>query len=83
MEKENKWEYDYSSLYNNSSDNGGTGYANVGSSGSNAANQYDASGAGGQPPRTPDYKPVPDPGQAPKKRRRIRWAAWWATTTSW
>lgn len=71
MEKENKWEYDYSSLYNNSSDNGGTGYANVGSSGSNAANQYDASGAGGQPPRTPDYKPVPDPGQAPKKRRRI------------
>ena len=61
MEKENKWEYDYSSLYNNSSDNGGTGYANVGSSGSNAANQYDASGAGGQP----------DPGQAPKKRRRI------------
>ena len=71
MEKENKWEYDYSSLYNNSSDNGGTGYANVGSSGSNAANQYDASGAGGQPPCTPDYKPVPDPGQAPKKRRRI------------
>ena len=39
MEKENKWEYDYSSLYNNSSDNGGTGYANVGSSGSTAANQ--------------------------------------------
>ena len=71
MEKENKWEYDYSSLYNNSSDNGGTGYANVGSSGSNAANQYDVSGAGGQPPCTPDYKPVPDPGQAPKKRRRI------------
>ena len=71
MEKENKWEYDYSSLYNNSSDNGGTGYANVGSSGSNAANQYDASGAGGQPPCTPDYKLVPDPGQAPKKRRRI------------
>ena len=71
MEKENKWEYDYSSLYNNSSDNGGTGYANVGSSGSNAANQYDASGAGGQPPCTPDYKPVPDPGQAPRKRRRI------------
>ena len=34
MEKENKWEYDYSSLYNNSSDNCGTGYANVGSSGS-------------------------------------------------
>ena len=71
MEKENKWEYDYSSLYNNSSDNGGTGYANVGSSGSNAANQYDASGAVGQPPCTPDYKPVPDPGQAPKKRRCI------------
>lgn len=72
MEKENKWEYDYSSLYNNnSSDHGGTGYANVGSSGSNAANQYDASGTGGQPPRTPEYKPVPDPGQPPKKHRRI------------
>ena len=72
MEKENKWEYDYSSLYNTSSDHGGAGYANVGSSGNNAANQYDVSGAGGsQPPRSPDDKPVPDPGQAPKKRRRI------------
>ena len=71
MEKENKWEYDYSSLYNNSSDHGGTGYANVGSSGNNAANQYDASGAGGsQPPCTPEYKPVPDPGQPPKKKHR-------------
>ena len=74
MEKENKWEYDYSSLYN-SSDNGGTGYVNVGSSGNNAANQYENAGAGGSvPPRVPEYKPVPDPGQPqrpPKKRRRI------------
>ena len=71
MEKENKWEYDYSSLYNTSSDHGGAGYANVGSSGNNAANQYDVSGAGGsQPPRSPDDKLVPDPGLPPKKRRR-------------
>ena len=47
MDKENKWEYDYSSLYN-SSDNGGTGYVNAGSSGSNAANQYDVPGDGGR-----------------------------------
>ena len=72
MEKENKWEYDYSSLYNTSSDHGGAGYANVGSSGNNAANQYDVSGAGGsQPPRSPDDKLVPDPGLPPKKRRRF------------
>ena len=71
MDKENKWEYDYSSLYN-SSDNGGTGYVNAGSSGSNAANQYDVPGdGGGQPPRTPEYRPVPDPGIPQKKRRRI------------
>ena len=71
MDKENKWEYDYSSLYN-SSDNGGTGYVNAGSSGSNAANQYDVPGDGGsQPPRTPEYRPVPDPGIPQKKRRRI------------
>src|SRR5699024_5064682 len=72
MEKENKWEYDYSSLYNTSSDHGGAGYANVGSSGNNAANQYDVSGAGGsQPPRRPDDKLLPDPGLHPKKRRRF------------
>ena len=73
MEKENTWEYDYSSLYNNDSgnnSNNSSGYANVGSSGNNAANQYDAGGAGGQPPHTPDYRPVPDPGQPARKRRR-------------
>ena len=76
MDKENKWEYDYSSLYNNASDNGGAGYANVGSSGSNAANQYEASGSGGgnltPPPRTPEFRPVPDPGQPPKEKKRRR-----------
>ncbi len=45
MENENKWEYDYSDLYGapprQSSDPApGTGYVNVGSSGTNAANQY-------------------------------------------
>ena len=70
MDNENKWEYDYSSLYNSSgSGNGGSGYANVGSSGSNTANQYEA-GGGAQPPRPPEMHPVQDPGEMPKKRRR-------------
>ena len=70
MDNENKWEYDYSSLYNSSgSGNGGSGYANVGSSGSNTANQYEA-GGGAQPPRSPEMHPVQDPGEMPKKRRR-------------
>lgn len=44
MDNENKWEYDYSTLYNSSGANaGGTGYVNVGSSGTNSANQYDTS----------------------------------------
>ena len=70
MDNENKWEYDYSSLYNSSgSGNGGSGYANVGSSWSNTANQYEA-GCGAQPPRPPEMHPVQDPGEMPKKRRR-------------
>lgn len=75
MENENKWEFDYSGLYGS---NGGqassaeSGYVNVGSSGTNAANQYEqaeasqaASGwsytapAGGSvPPRQPQAKPA-------------------------
>ncbi len=41
MTDENKWEYDYSSLYrqNGGAPQEGTGYVNVGSSGNNAANQ--------------------------------------------
>ncbi len=41
MTDENKWEYDYSSLYrqNGSAPQESTGYVNVGSSGTNAANQ--------------------------------------------
>jgi serine protease Do len=42
MDSENKWEYDYSNLYNSSaSSQPNTGYANVGSSGTNSANQYE------------------------------------------
>ena len=70
MDKENNWEYDYSSLYNTSS-GGPSGYANVGSSGTNAANQYDANG-GGRPPQQPEFHPVPDPAQPPKKPRSGR-----------
>ncbi len=42
MDNENRWEYDYSSLYNTSAspNQGDSGYQNVGSSGNNAANQY-------------------------------------------
>ncbi len=71
---ENKWEYDYSSLYNSSGSGNGTGYANVGSSGNNAANQYEA-GAYGQPPRPPEdsheVQPAGSEPPAPKKRRRV------------
>lgn len=42
MDNENKWEYDYSTLYNSSgAGTGSSGYVNVGSSGTNSANQYD------------------------------------------
>ena len=69
MDKENQWEYDYSSLYHSSGND--TGYTNVGSSGNNAANQYEASGGGNPPPVTPDYRPVPSPEEPPKKHRRF------------
>lgn len=47
MENENKWEYDYSSLYSQNN-TGSTGYVNVGSSGTNAANQYNDLGGAQQ-----------------------------------
>ncbi len=72
MDNENKWEYDYSSLYHSSGNGNDTGYANVGSSGTNAANQYDANGNGNPPPVTPDYRPVPNPEEPPRKPRRVR-----------
>lgn len=72
MDNENKWEYDYSSLYHSSGNGNDTGYANVGSSGTNAANQYDANGGGNPPPVTPDYRPVPNPEEPPRKSRRGR-----------
>ena len=72
MDNENKWEYDYSSLYHSSGNGNDTGYANVGSSGTNAANQYDANGGGNPPPVTPDYRPVPNPEEPPRKPRRGR-----------
>lgn len=51
MENENKWEYDYSSLYrqNGTTPAADTGYQNVGSSGTNAANQYDQPAQSAQP----------------------------------
>lgn len=72
MDNENKWEYDYSSLYHSSGNGNDTGYANVGSSGTNAANQYDANGNGNPPPVTPDYRPLPNPEEPPRKPRRVR-----------
>ena len=36
----NKWEYDYSNLYGTPQQPADTGYVNVGSSGTNAANRY-------------------------------------------
>ena len=72
MDNENKWEYDYSSLYHSSGNGNDTGYANVGSSGTNAANQYDPNGGGNPPPVTPDYRPVPNPEEPPRKPRRGR-----------
>ncbi len=72
MDNENKWEYDYSSLYHSSGNGNDTGYANVGSSGTNAANQYDANGGGNPPPVTPDYRSVPNPEEPPRKPRRGR-----------
>ena len=60
MERENQWEYDYSSANNANAD---TGYLNVGSSGTNSANRY---GSEETPvPRTPvttgdgSYPPPP------------------------
>ena len=67
MENENKWEYDYSSLYGQSST--GSSYVNVGSSGTNSANQYNANDgthAGTTPPPQSNdaaytYQPEPGP----------------------
>ncbi len=83
MSSENKWEYDYSPLYNSSGGGAAAadaGYVNVGSSGTNAANRYDAdTTGGGQPPRPPqDEQPggeAPQPPQPGKKRRNVRRAA--------
>ena len=82
MDNENKWEYDYSSQDKNES--GDTGYPNVGSSGMNTANQYNApqpepetaytapqtdNGAGGA---TPPVHPVqPQDAQPPKKKKKF------------
>lgn len=68
MSNENQWEYDYSSLYKNSS-GGDTGYTNVGSSGTNAANQYNADGGSTPPPADPEFHPVPNPEEPPRKHR--------------
>ena len=69
MSNENQWEYDYSSLYHSSGND--TGYANVGSSGTNAANQYNADGGSNPPPADPEFHPVPNPEEPPKKHHRI------------
>lgn len=68
----NKWEYDYSSLYNSNSSGQprptDSGYINVGSSGTNAANQYDAA------PAEPAYggPTAPEPPEKPRRRRAGR-----------
>lgn len=68
----NKWEYDYSSLYNSNSSGQprptDSGYINVGSSGTNAANQYDAA------PAEPAYggPAAPEPSEKPRRRRAGR-----------
>ena len=68
----NKWEYDYSSLYNSNSSGQprptDSGYINVGSSGTNAANQYDAA------PAEPAYggPAAPEPPEKPRRRRAGR-----------
>ena len=67
MSNENQWEYDYSSLYHSSGND--TGYANVGSSGTNAANQYNADGGSTPPPADPEFHPVPNPEEPPRKHR--------------
>ena len=65
----NKWEYDYPSLYNSNSSGQprptDSGYINVGSSGTNAANQYDAA------PAEPAYggPAAPEPPEKPRRRR--------------
>ena len=79
MDKENKWEYDYSS--ENKPESGDTGYPNVGSSGMNTANQYNDpqpevntaapetdSGAGGTTP--PVHPAETQPQQPPKKKKK-------------
>ena len=79
MDKENKWEYDYSS--ENKPESGDTGYPNVGSSGMNTANQYNDpqpevnttapetdSGAGGTTP--PIHPAETQPQQPPKKKKK-------------
>ena len=68
----NKWEYDYSSLYNSNSSGQprptDSGYINVGNSGTNAANQYDAA------PAEPAYggPAAPEPPEKPRRRRAGR-----------
>ena len=70
MSNENQWEYDYSSLYHSSGND--TGYVNVGSSGTNAANKYNADGGSNPPPADPEFHPAPSPEEPPKKHHRIR-----------
>ncbi|MGN0707633.1 MAG: S1C family serine protease [Faecalibacterium sp.] len=76
MEKENQWEYDYTSAQHSSAD---TGYINVGSSGTNSANRYAAEdvpvsrtpvpmeGGSTPPPSGPEDDRPPRGG---KRRRR-------------
>lgn len=79
MDNENKWEYDYSTLYNSSgSSSNGSGYVNVGSSGTNSANQYDGgshssyqTAGGASPYGSPYTQPSPEPPSKNKKPRRF------------
>ena len=61
MENENKkWEYDYSTLYGTPQQPADTGYVNVGSSGTNAANRYNtADGTAWTQSTTPPPQPEP------------------------
>lgn len=90
MENENKWEYDYSSLYrqNSTTPPADTGYQNVGSSGTNTANQFEQptqaqtadNGNNGAvpPPNVPPYSGTVPPRQPQRplqpKKNKSEWA---------
>ena len=62
----NKWEYDYSSLYRSGGAQPSGSYQNVGSSGSNTANQYDMPGGSYTPPQPPE-----EPARPRRKAGRV------------